>query len=88
MLKEHMLRLTSKGQVTVPVEVRKKLGIKPGEAIVFRILDDRIELDRAPMSLEEAFGSVQPLHQPEDFEARGREAWEEHAQRVVDEMGE
>ena len=88
MLKEHIRRITSKGQVTVPAEVRRKLGIKPGETIVFRILDDRIELDRAPMSLEEAFGSVPPLNRPEDFEALGREAWEEHAGKVLDEMDE
>ncbi|RME47087.1 MAG: AbrB/MazE/SpoVT family DNA-binding domain-containing protein [Chloroflexi bacterium] len=88
MLKEHIRRITGKGQVTVPAEVRKKLGVKPGETIIFRILDDRIELDRAPMSLEEAFGSVSPLHPPEDFEVLGRAAWEEHAKRVADEMDE
>ncbi len=86
MLNEYVRRLTSKGQVTVPAEVRRKLGVKPGETIVFRIREDRVELDRAPMSLEEAFGSVPPLNRPEDFEALGREAWEEHAQRVVDEV--
>ena len=88
MLKEHIRRITSKGQVTVPADVRKKLGIKPGETIVFRIREDRVELDRAPMSLEEAFGSVPPLNRPEDFEALSRAAWEEHAGKVVEEMDE
>ncbi len=88
MLKEHIRRITSKGQVTVPADVRKKLGIKPGETIVFRIREDRVELDRAPMSLEEAFGSVPPLNRPEDFEALGRAAWDEHAGKVVGEMDE
>lgn len=27
--------LTSKGQVTVPVEVRRKLGLKPGDQVSF-----------------------------------------------------
>ena len=88
MLKEYVRRMTSKGQVTVPAEVRRKLGLKPGETIIFRILDDRVEIDRAPMSLDEVFGSVPPLATPEDFEAQGREAWEEHAQKVMQEMGE
>ena len=88
MLKEHIRRITSKGQVTVPAEVRRKLGVKPGETIVFRIREDRVELDRAPMSLEEAFGSVSPLNRPEDFEALGQAAWEEHAEKVLDEMDE
>jgi prevent-host-death family protein len=38
------------------------------------------------MSLEEAFGSVTPLSQPEDFEALREAAMEEHAQKVVEEM--
>jgi prevent-host-death family protein len=38
------------------------------------------------MSLEEAFGSVTPLNQPEDFEALREKAMEEHAQEVVEEM--
>jgi len=86
MLKEYPRRLTSKGQVTVPAEVRRKLGLKPGETIIFRIVEDRVEIARTAMSLEEAFGSVQPLHTPEDFEAQGRKAWEEHAEKVMAEM--
>jgi prevent-host-death family protein len=38
------------------------------------------------MSLEEAFGSVTPLSQPEDFDALREAAMEEHAQKVVQEM--
>ena len=38
------------------------------------------------MSLEEAFGSVTPLSQPEDFDALREAALEEHAQEVVEEM--
>ena len=88
MLKEYVRRMTSKGQVTVPAEVRRKLGLKPGETIIFRIVGDQVELDRSPMSLDEAFGSVPPLNAPVNFEAQGREAWEEHAQKVVQEMRE
>jgi AbrB family looped-hinge helix DNA binding protein len=29
--------LTSKGQVTIPVEVRRKLGLKTGDRIEFRV---------------------------------------------------
>ena len=34
-MKEIIASLTSKGQVTIPVEVRRLLGIKPGEKIAF-----------------------------------------------------
>jgi len=86
MLKEQTRRMTSKGQVTVPAEVRRKLGVRPGDAIVFRILEDRVEIDRAAMTLDEAFGSVEPLQRPEDFEMLKQTAWEEHSEAVLHEM--
>jgi|CXWL01.1.fsa_nt_gi AbrB family looped-hinge helix DNA binding protein len=32
--------LTSKGQVTLPVEIRRKLGLKPGDRLYFDLQDD------------------------------------------------
>ena len=32
--------VTSKGQVTLPVEARKKLGIRPGTKLQFIVLED------------------------------------------------
>jgi len=86
MLKEYTRRMTSKGQVTVPAEVRRKLGIRPGETIIFRIVKNHVEIDRSPMSLEEAFGSIRPLSMSEDFEAQTHTAWDEHAEKVIQEM--
>ena len=30
---EYRTKITSKGQVTIPVEIRRKLGIKPGDIL-------------------------------------------------------
>jgi hypothetical protein len=38
------------------------------------------------MSLEEAFGSVTPINQPEDFTALRETAIEDHVQQVVKKM--
>ncbi len=38
------------------------------------------------LSLEQAFGSVTPIHQPEDFAALRNAAIEDHVQRVADKM--
>jgi AbrB family looped-hinge helix DNA binding protein len=42
-----MTRLTSKGQVTVPVRVRYALGLAPGDEVVFSIEDGRGVFRRA-----------------------------------------
>ncbi len=36
--------VTSKGQVTIPKEIRQKLGIRKGTRIEFILLDGRVEL--------------------------------------------
>ena len=40
-------RITSKGQVTVPVEVRRKLGLKQGDRVEFRERAGETVLTRA-----------------------------------------
>ena len=40
-------RLSSKGQVTIPVAVREKLHLEPGDTVVYAIEDERAVLRRA-----------------------------------------
>jgi antitoxin PrlF len=40
-------RLTSKGQTTIPVAVRKALGVREGDDIVFVVEGDHVRLTRA-----------------------------------------
>ncbi|MFT4049524.1 MAG: AbrB/MazE/SpoVT family DNA-binding domain-containing protein [Solirubrobacterales bacterium] len=30
-------KVTSKGQITIPIQVREALGLKPGDSVVFRV---------------------------------------------------
>lgn len=36
--------VTSKGQVTIPQEVRRKLGIRQGSRVAFQVQGDHVEL--------------------------------------------
>ena len=45
-------RVTSKGQVTVPKQVRDALGIQEGDTLVFRVDGKRAILARSPNFLE------------------------------------
>ena len=40
--------LSSKGQVVIPLEIRKKLGLPAGAVISFEIVDGKIVLDPNP----------------------------------------
>ena len=41
------MRLTSKGQVTIPQEIREKLGLQPGTEVVFDVIEDGVRIRRA-----------------------------------------
>ena len=40
------VRVTSKGQVTIPQEVRRRLGIEPGSEVDFQVVNDDVRLVR------------------------------------------
>jgi antitoxin PrlF len=76
--------ITRQGQVTIPAEVRRKLGLTKREKVTFLIEDDRVEIVPTRFTLESVFGSVDPLpHQSVDFDQEIEEAMEEHADEVV-----
>ena len=61
-------RLTSKGQVTVPLEIRQKLGITARDRVIFELDGNAVRL-RAVIStsVRQGFGAVTARHTPEDF---------------------
>ncbi len=41
------MQVTTKGQVTVPVEIREQLGIHPGTDVEFEVVGDTVVLRKA-----------------------------------------
>jgi AbrB family looped-hinge helix DNA binding protein len=44
------MRLTDKGQVTIPVEVRRMLGLRPGDEVEFVVEGDAVRVVRSGRS--------------------------------------
>ena len=88
MSKEIRSALTSKGQITLPVAIRKHLGVSLGQNITF-IIDDtgKVEVKAPTFTLETLYGSVKPDHFPEDFKRALNEAKEEHRKRSLKKLG-
>lgn len=40
--------VTQKGQATIPVHIREKLGIQPGEKVIFQERGDEVYIRRIP----------------------------------------
>ena len=41
------MRLTTKGQVTIPLEIRRKLGLEPGTQVEFEIVGGAVRMRKA-----------------------------------------
>ena len=46
-------RITGRGQITVPIEVRKKFGLRPGDTLCFLEVNGSIILKLGPLVLTE-----------------------------------
>lgn len=86
-MREVTTTITQRGQVTLPVEVQRLLGVRPRDRVTFAI-DDRgqVRLLAARFSLESAAASVEPATKTEELERISQEAKEEHATRIVAEL--
>ena len=68
--------LTSKGQVTVPQEIRDALGLKPRDKVRFSLDNGHVTLQEAYLSLEEIAGSIPAIDIP-------MEEWDEIIQDEI-----
>ena len=60
-------KLTSKGQTTIPKEIRDYLELAPGDRILFIQRDGEVILRPVTQTLLDMRGTVRPRRTPEDF---------------------
>lgn len=82
-MRELETRLTQKGQVTIPAEIRARLGLKPKDVVRFELEGDEVKLKPATSRLMEGFGAVAPRQKPEDWHKVRREVEETLADDVA-----
>lgn len=66
--------VTPRSQVTLPAEVRRRLGIRARDQAIFAIEEGQVRLLPATFTLESAAGSVEALGRVADTEDQVREA--------------
>ena len=67
MVRPMQSRMTSKGQVTVPAELRRELGLEPGDRVEFVWENGSVSIRKAESIVRKLAGSVTP--------PPGRENW-------------
>jgi len=83
-MQQYQSRVTTKGQVTIPLEIRRRLGIAPHDTVAFVVIDDRVQLIPATSVVARTAGmlkSEQPALSPEEETLVAEEAMAEEAMR-------
>lgn len=76
--------MTSKGQVTVPVEIRRRLGLRPGDKVRFEDDGSTVRVVRQNMlSLDEIFASARPVRPDLTVEQAITEARQERGEYLI-----
>nr|MDO8097705.1 AbrB/MazE/SpoVT family DNA-binding domain-containing protein [Candidatus Njordarchaeota archaeon] len=70
-------RVSEKGQVVIPKEIREKFNIKPGDTIVFRIIGGRLIIERIiERRMKDVLKSGKAVEPGIEFQKKLREEWE------------
>jgi len=75
--------ITSKGQTTIPKEIRDALNLEAGDGLVYRIEGDHIVARPVKGTLLDTYGSVKPRKRPEDLDSLRRKARKQRAARLA-----
>ena len=57
-MNEQLTVVTRKGQVTIPADIRRALGIKEGDKVAFVLEDDQVKLTRKGSVVEQTAGAL------------------------------
>lgn len=84
-MKTHVSTISSKGQVTVPADVRRHLGVEAGDQITFVTTDEgKVEVRPVQFTLEDVLGSIEALPgETLDLDREIEAAKEEHLTRKM-----
>jgi AbrB family looped-hinge helix DNA binding protein len=73
--------VTQKGQITVPVDFRKILGLKPYDRVLFEKKNNKVLLSKA-VDIMDLSGSLKPRKNKGMDPVKTREYMEKHYQRA------
>lgn len=64
-------KLSVKSQTVIPKEIRKRLGLKPGDTIRYRLEGETIEIERATGAADDPFAAFTEWASEADEKAYG-----------------
>ncbi len=78
--------MTQRGQITVPVEVQRLLGLKPRDKVAFAIDGGEVRLVPVSFTAASAYSSIAPVGETDDFDEQIRQAKAERADETMQKL--
>jgi len=69
-------KMSKKGQIVIPKEIREKFRIKPGDAVIFRIQGNKVIIEKIQEKMSEILINSKPIEKSLDFQKKLRDEWE------------
>jgi len=69
-------KMSKKGQIVIPKEIREKFGIKPGDAVIFKIQGNKVIIEKIQEKMSEILINSKPIEKSLDFQKKLRDEWE------------
>jgi AbrB family looped-hinge helix DNA binding protein len=79
-------KITKGGQITLPAEARKALGVKPGDDVDVHVSNGKVTVVKPEYTLKELSGILQPPRPGFDIDQAIRDAKEEMAADAIRKM--
>ncbi len=73
-MSEYRMRITQRGQMTIPAAIRRKLGLKEGGEVTIRETDGAVVMEAPRFTLASLRGSVKARRPIKDVDAAIRRA--------------
>ena len=82
-MREFVSSVSPKGQITLPAEVRKQLGVKPKDKVAITLEDGRLAVTPLGSGIEASYQAIPALKRPLTDQQMTDIAWEDHLEEVV-----
>ena len=82
-MKEFQSSVSPKGQITLPLEVRRRWGIKAKDRVAIHVDEETVTIAPARSPVDASYGVLPPLPRPLSVEDMTEIAAEEHAQEAA-----
>jgi len=69
-------KMSKKGQIVIPKEIRERFEIKPGDAVIFKIQGDKVIMEKIKERMSEILKNSKPIENSLKFQEKLRNEWE------------